>query len=238
MILDFHQTIAMILIIGIISRHLNLKKNKSFKMKTILLHPTYFPSIVQMAAMIQAENVVFEVSGNYQKQSYRSRAYIAHSNGKLLLSIPIKHSEDGQKIKTKKVQVENAFPWQVQHWKSLESAYRTSPYFEYYEDDLKPLFFKPAISLLDFNMDVLKMICELLDIDIPFTFTEEYIKTPPQTDLRFLANSKLKTDHKLTSYNQVLGSSYEFIPNLSILDLLFNEGTNAVSYLEAQKLYF
>jgi len=191
-----------------------------------------------MAAMVQTEKVVFEVSGNYQKQSYRSRANIAHSNGKLLLSIPVKHSEDGSKIKTREVQVENAFPWQIQHWKSLESAYRTSPYFEYYEDDLKPLFLNPATSLLDYNMEVFKMICELLDIDIPFTFTEEYLKTPAQTDLRFLANSKLKTDFKLTPYVQVLGSNYDFIPNLSILDLLFNEGTNAVSYLESQKLEF
>jgi len=70
-------------------------------MKTILVDPTYFPSIVQMVAMVQAENIVFEVSGNYQKQSYRNRTYIAHSNGKLLLSIPIKHTGEGGKIKTK-----------------------------------------------------------------------------------------------------------------------------------------
>jgi len=207
-------------------------------MKTILLHPTYFPSIVQMAAIVQADNLVFEVSGNYQKQSYRSRTYIAHSNGKLLLSIPVKHSGGGNNIATKNVQVENAFPWQIQHWKSLESAYRTSPYFEYYEDDLKPLFFKPATSLLDFNIEAFKLICDLLTIEIPYTFTEEYLKAPPQTDLRFLANSKLKTNYKLKPYVQVLGSNYDFISNLSILDLLFNEGTNAVSYLESQKLDF
>ena len=106
-------------------------------MKAIVLHPTYFPSIIQMAAILQSDRIVFEISGNYQKQSYRSRTYIAHSNGKLLLNIPIKHSLDGSKTKTKATVIENAFPWQIQHWKSLESAYRTSPYFEYYEDDLK-----------------------------------------------------------------------------------------------------
>ena len=207
-------------------------------MKTILIHPTYFPSIIQMAAIVQAKGIVFEVSGNYQKQSYRNRAYIAHSNGKLLLSIPIKHSGDGGIIKTNQVQIENAFPWQVQHWKSLESAYRTSPYFEYYEDDLKPLFFNRVTSLLDFNMGVFKLVCELLDIEIPFTFTKEYLKTPPQIDLRFLANSKLKKEYNLDPYTQVLGSNYDFLSNLSILDLLFNEGTNAASYLESQKLVF
>lgn len=204
-------------------------------MDSILLHPTYFPSIVQMAAIVQAKELVFEVSGNYQKQSYRSRAYIAHSNGKLLLNIPVKHTK-GEKIKSKNAQIENAFPWQVQHWKSLESAYRTSPYFEYYEDDLKPLFFKPVNSLLEFNLKVFDLLCELLDIDVSYSFTEEYLKTPPQKDLRFLANSKLKNEIPLQPYVQVLGKNYDFIPNLSILDLLFNEGTNAVSYLEAQDL--
>lgn len=207
-------------------------------MNTILIHPTYFPSIVQMAAIVQSKSIVFEVSGNYQKQSYRNRTYIAHSNGKLLLSIPIKHSGNGKKINSKEVLVENAFPWQIQHWKSLESAYRTSPYFEFYEDDLKPLFFSKETSLLEFNLKAFNLICELLEIDVNYTFTNEYIKDPVQTDLRFLANSKLKEDYHLTPYIQVLGNNYDFIPNLSILDLLFNEGTNTLNYLESQKLDF
>lgn len=205
-------------------------------MESILLHPTYFPSIVQMAAMVQAKEVVFEMDDNYQKQSYRSRTYIAHSNGKLLLNIPIKHSKDGSKQKTKDVVIENSFPWQVQHWKSLESAYRTSPYFEFYEDDLKPLFFKPASSLFDFNLEALNLICELLDLNIDNTFTTEYFKNPPQQDLRYLVNPKLKTDFKMDSYFQVLTEENEFLPNLSILDLLFNEGPNSVMYLENQDL--
>ena len=96
-------------------------------MESIIVHPTYFPSIVQMAAMVQSKEVVFEMDDNYQKQSYRSRTYIAHSNGILLLNIPVKHRKDGKKNKTKSAIIENSFPWQLQHWKSLESAYRTSP---------------------------------------------------------------------------------------------------------------
>lgn len=207
-------------------------------MKNIILHPSYFPSIVQMAAMIQADNVIFEIEDNYQKQSYRSRTYIAHSNGILLLNIPIKHSKDGIRLQTKKVQIENAFPWQKQHWKSLESAYRTSPYFEFYEDDIKPLFFNKETSLLDFNLKTFNTVCELLDLDISFSFSEEYFKNPEQIDLRYLANPKLKTDFKLETYTQVLVAQDHFLPNLSILDLLFNEGPNAVTYLENQKLNF
>jgi len=189
-----------------------------------------------MAAMVQADTVVFETEDNYQKQSYRTRTYIAHSNGVLMLNIPIKHSADGSKLKTKKVQIENAFPWQSQHWKSLQSAYRTSPYFEFYEDELKPLFEKKASSLLDFNMKAFHLICELLDMEISYSFSEEYFKTPKQTDLRFLANPKLKKDFKLQTYIQVLNKTDAFIPNLSILDLLFNEGPNSISYLENQNL--
>ena len=207
-------------------------------MESILLLPSYFPSIAQMAAMVQADEVVFEIDDNYQKQSYRSRTYIAHSNGVLLLNIPIKHSKDGKKNKTKDVIIENDFPWQIQHWKSLESAYRTSPYFEYYEDDLKPLFLKPVNSLLKFNMEVFDFVCELLDVNINYTFTTEYFKNPAQQDLRILANPKLKLDFKLAPYFQVLTKEDEFLPNLSILDLLFNEGTNALTYLENQKIDF
>jgi len=191
-----------------------------------------------MAAIVQADNIVFEIEDNYQKQTFRSRTYIAHSNGVLLLNIPIKHAKDGSKLKTKEVQIENAFPWQSQHWKSLQSAYRTSPYFEFYEDDLKPLFEAKATSLLDFNIKAFHLICELLDIEINYTFSEEYFKNPQQVDLRFLANPKLKKDFKPSAYTQVLNKTGEFIPNLSILDLLFNEGPNAVSYLENQPLEF
>jgi len=205
-------------------------------LKNILIHPSYFPSIIQMAAMVQADNVVFETEDNYQKQSYRSRTYIAHSNGTLLLNIPVKHSIDGKKLKTKEVIIENAFPWQVQHWKSLESAYRTSPYFEYYEDDLKPLFFNKETSLLGFNLKAFTLICELLDLEIDYTFSKEYFKNPEQTDLRYLVNPKLKTNFNLQNYNQVLNKNNEFHPNLSVLDLLFNEGPNAVNYLENQHL--
>ena len=191
-----------------------------------------------MAAMVQAKDVVFEIEDNYQKQTFRSRTYIAHSNGVLLLNIPVKHSNNGSKLKTKEVLIENAFPWQSQHWKSLQSAYRTSPYFEFYEDELKPLFEVEAASLLDFNMKAFHLICELLELEINFSFSEEYFKNPSQTDLRFLVNPKLKKNFKLQTYNQVLNKTGEFIPNLSILDVLFNEGPNAVNYLESQELDF
>ncbi len=204
-------------------------------MESILVHPTYFPSIAQMVAVSQAKKVIFEVSGNYQKQSYRTRAYIAHSNGRLLLNVPIKHT--GERQKTKDVIVENEFPWQSQHWKSLETAYRTSPFFEFYEDELYPLFKQPVSGLLDHNMHIFNVICELIELEVPLSQTKEYIKQPTDiVNLRYLAKAKNEKTFQLTPYYQVFETNHGFLPNLSILDLLFNEGPNTLNYLQQQDI--
>lgn len=205
-------------------------------MKNILLHPTYFPSIVQMAAIAQADTLVFEIQDNYQKQSYRNRAYIAHANGRLSLNVPIKHSKIGARQKTKEVAIENSFPWQTQHWKSLQSAYRTSPFFEFYEDDIAPIFDNPAKYLLEHNLSVFRLLCELIGIEISYKTTTDYLKEPLQMDLRYLVEAKKEKVHRLSSYTQVLEANHGFLPNLSVLDLLFNEGPNALTYLESQEI--
>lgn len=203
-------------------------------MDEILLHPTYFPSILQMAAVAQSKKVYFEVWDNYQKQTYRNRAHIAHANGKLMLSVPVRHSGGGKRQTTREVQIENNFPWQEQHWKSLQTAYRTSPYFEFYEDELFPFFNDPAYTLLDHNRSIFSFLYELIGLETPYEFTSEYKKDPPQKDLRGLVNAKAKLTYSLTPYAQVLEANHGFLPNLSVLDLLFNEGPNTLEYLETQ----
>ncbi|WP_347374449.1 WbqC family protein [Aequorivita sp. Q41] len=205
-------------------------------MKTILLHPSYFPSIEQMAAVAQATKVVFEVEDNYQKQTYRNRTFIAHSNGKLLLNIPIKHSKLKQRQKTKNVLVENDFPWQELHWKSIESAYRTSPFFEYYEDDLEQLFTETVGSLMAHNLKIFKILSELIGIEVEVSQTTTYETAPKITDLRLLINAKRKSNFIPKTYIQVHEANHAFLPNLSVLDLLFNEGPNALGYLESATL--
>lgn len=203
-------------------------------MKTILLHPSYFPSIEQMAAVAQAEKVVFEVEDNYQKQTYRNRMFVAHSNGKLLLNIPIKHNKGGKRQKTKDVNVENDFPWQEQHWKSLQSAYRTSPFFEYYEDDLEPLFTEPVGNLMEHNLKTFDLLCELIGIEVEVSKTTSFETAPEMIDLRILINAKRESAFEAEKYTQVHEANHPFLPNLSVLDLLFNEGPNALTYLERQ----
>src|SRR3990167_7681388 len=103
----------------------------------ILIHPTYFPSISHFVAMAQSEQITFEIEDNFQKQTNRNRTYIYSPKGIQLLNIPVKHSKLSHQ-KTKDIQIENDFDWQKQHFKSLEAAYRSSPFFEYFEDDIRP----------------------------------------------------------------------------------------------------
>ena len=106
-----------------------------------LLLPTYFPSISNCVAIAKSENLIFEVEDNFQKQTNRNRTYIYSPNGVQMLNVPIKHSKEVHQ-KTKDIKIENDFDWQKQHFKSLEAAYRSSPFFEYFEDELLPIFTK------------------------------------------------------------------------------------------------
>ena len=207
-------------------------------MSKILIHPAYFPTVLQMVAVAQSKDVVLEVHGNYQKQTYRNRSYIAHNNGKLLLNIPIKHRKDGIRQKMQSVLIENDFPWQSHHWKSIQTAYRTSPFFEYYEDDLQPLFTKSAHSLLELNLQIFDFLCELLDLSVKVSKTETYEITPEIKDLRQLIEVKTNKGYCFDPYTQVLQAHHGFLSNLSVLDLIFNEGPASLNYLESQKITF
>ncbi len=207
-------------------------------MEKILLYPAYFPSIIQMVAVVKSDHIVFEVQDNYQKQTYRNRTYIAHNNGELLLNIPIKHTKNGLRQKTKHVVVENAFPWQMHHWKSIQTAYRTSPFFEFYEDEFEPFFLKSVNSLMDFNLEIFDLVCELIGVDTEISKTNTYQKNSEYKDLRYLIEVKKAKEFHLAPYTQVLEAHHGFLSNLSILDLLFNEGPNSLNYLESQQIVF
>lgn len=210
-------------------------------MKTVLLHPMYFGSIAQYAAMAQNDTVIFEDYDNYQKQTYRNRTYIYGANGKLLLTIPIKHTgkQGNGKQLYRDVRIENEFQWQSLHWKSIQTAYRTSPFFEYYEDELVPLFEKKKDYLLDFNYECMEAVNDCLQLEADYSKTTAFLKEygDDLNDQRTLVNAKKDKHHALLSYIQVFSEKHGFISNLSILDLLFNEGTNAITYLENQMIY-
>ena len=204
-------------------------------MTTILLQPTYFPSISNFVAMAKTEKIIFEIDDNFQKQTNRNRMYIYSPNGLQMLNIPVKHSKEAHQ-KTRDIKIETEFNWQKQHFKSLEAAYRSSPFFEYFEDAIQPIFTKKHTFLLDLNLETIAIVSKCLGLSLNYNKTTEYFKEVTNfTDLRTLANGK-KDVSKLDSYTQVFGDKFGFLNNLSILDLLFNEGRYAKDYLLNQEL--
>ncbi len=205
----------------------------------ILLHPSYFPSISHFAAMAQADEITFEIEDNFQKQTNRNRTYIYSPNGLQLLNIPVKHSKDGHQ-KTKDIKIEAESDWQKQHFKSLEAAYRSSPFFEFFEDDIRPIFEKKYAFLLDLNLETLAILSKCLRMKLEYNTTTEFFHEVDHTtitDFRFLINGK-KDPSSFETYTQVFDDKFGFLNNLSVLDLLFNEGKYAADYLKQQQLIY
>lgn len=200
-----------------------------------LLHPTYFPSISNFAVMAQSDRIIFEMEDNFQKQTNRNRMYIYSPNGIQLLNIPVKHSKDGLPQKTKDVKLETTFDWQKQHYKSLEAAYRNSPFFEFFEDDIRPIFEQKHTFLMDLNLKTIEIVSKCLRMPFEINTTAEYLQNPIETDYRNLADGK-KDTNQFESYPQVFEEKFGFLNNLSVLDLLFNEGNHAMTYLKNQQL--
>jgi hypothetical protein len=162
--------------------------------------------------------------------------YIYSPNGLQLLNIPVKHSKDTAHQKFKDTKIEDAFDWQKQHFKSLEAAYRTSPFFEYFEDDIRPVFEQKHIYMMDLNFKILEILSGCLGMELKYNKTAEYFHEVKNIqDYRHLTNGKKDTS-QFEPYTQVFGDKHGYINNLSILDLLFNEGRYALDYLKKQAL--
>lgn len=194
--------------------------------------PTYFSPISQYSEIVKSDTVLFEMEDNFQKQSYRNRCYIFNSNGKQLLNIPVKDGskEVSSRKKTKDMLVENNVSWQDHHLKSLQTAYRTSPFYEFYEDDLLPIFTKKYKYLQDVNIDTFLFVTDALQINQDYSKTKEY-HLEVNNDYRDLASVKNQPEKLVGKYIQMFDDKHGFLPNLSILDLLFMEGPNTISYL-------
>jgi hypothetical protein len=197
-----------------------------------LLHPTYFPNVFHFA-VIQAYNghVTWEVHDHFQKQTYRNRCEICADSGKLKLSAPIIHKKKQEHQKFSEVELEYKTLWNRIHWKSITTAYRSSPYFEFYEDELKLLFEKKYNSLLELNLDSIRFFAKQLNLQLTEAYSERFNLESDDNDFRFLVNAKYKLAFTAPQYTQVFGDRHGFIENASMLDLLFNLGPNAEDYL-------
>ena len=203
----------------------------------VVLYPSYFAPVIHYAAMARAGTVLFEVDDNFQKQTYRNRCYIYGANGSLMLNVPLRHKNHSRK--TRDMRIDYSTDWRKLHLKSLQAAYRASPYYEFYEDEIDAIFRQKFDYLLDLNLYILERMFQLLNMDIPYSKSDVYQEQYDGfTDLRCLINAKSGKVYGLQPYIQVFSSKMGFIENLSILDLLFMEGPHAMEYLIRQQLEF
>ena len=198
----------------------------------ILIHPHYLPNISHFFLLVNSKKIVFEINDNFLKQTYRNRTYIYGANGKLLLSVPVIHSQKNRKI-FKDIKISYDKDWLSHHWKSIEISYRSSPFFEYFEDKLICLYKKKEKYLVDFNLKSINILFEILQIDLEYEFTNSYQENYSSiSDYRINSENFNSNEIKIDKYTQVFQSKHGFINNLSVLDLIFNEGPNAINFLK------
>ena len=199
-----------------------MESNNSF-----LLPTSYLAPIGYYAILLQNKNCEIEQYEHFVKQSIRNRCDIYGANGKLTLSIP-KQRKASSKTILKDIKIAYHHPWQKEHWKSIVSAYRSSAYFEFYEDLFAPLYQIKVIYLSDFNLKLQEVIFKCLQIKDTSILTQSYQKQSISNDYR---NATFQIKNQ-TKYHQVFENNCGFIANLSIIDLLFNLGPESADYLE------
>lgn len=196
----------------------------------------YLAPVEYFVLLLRAGKPVFEIHEHFTKQTYRNRCCIAGANGKLNLIIPIRHK--GERIPVKETEIANDGRWQKIHWRSIETAYRTSPYFEFYEHIFAPYYEKDFRFLMDFNLALQEEIGKLLEINSldnraeRMKLTDSFQKDlPRELDFRNRFSSKEDNAFRIPAYQQVFSNKSGFVNNLSIADLIFNLGPETKNYL-------
>lgn len=200
---------------------------------TVYLSTAYLGPVQQYCKLFQYSVVYVETQENYRKQTYRNRCVIAAANGPLTLSVPV-IKPDTAKCLTRDIRISEHGNWRHLHWNALVSAYNMSPFFEYYADDFAPFYEKRYTFLLDFNEELRRLICDLLDLHPNVVYTETYQRKADADFREAICPKRPASDASFlpVPYYQVFRSKYGFLPNLSIVDLLFNMGPEGLSVLE------
>ncbi len=208
--------------------------------KAILLSTSYFAPVQTYTKFLLYSEVYIEQFEHFNKQTYRNRCVILGGNGPIPLVVPVVKGR-GPKILIKDLKISYDTAWQRNHWRTIFSAYNSSPFFEFYKDEIEPFFNRKEKFLLDLNLKIHESICDLLEIENQSVLTPDFEKVPENTDnFRELISPKNKSiaDNFFQPkvYTQVFSEKFGFVPNLSILDLLFNEGPNSFMVLENSRI--
>lgn len=196
-------------------------------MKTGVFSSAYLAPLTYYKALLSCDRVLLEKHDSWQKQTYRNRCYIDGPNGVLMLNFPVSHHE---KTTTETIQISDSEKWQSRHWEAIKTSYGSSPFFEVLGPELEPFYHKEYSSLFNWNLDLLKLTLDWLQVSLEIDYTQEWYDKY-DNDYREVFHPKKPIDVDLRPYPQVFEAKNGFLPNLSILDLMFNEGPAAYSYL-------
>jgi hypothetical protein len=205
----------------------------------VKLSTAYLPPIQYYAKLVATSAILLEQHEHYVKQTYRNRCLIAGANGVLPLTVPVV-KRHGEKMPIREVRIDYSEAWQRHHWKAFETAYRSSPFFAYYADDFRPFYEKKETFLFDLNEKILRMTCELIGIKTAIGYTEQFCKPDKNdtADYRYSITPKIPytadAGFRPQTYYQVFAALHSFLPNLSILDLLCNEGSQSLQKLRTK----
>lgn len=206
-------------------------------MKGVLLSTAYFPPVKYFSVASYFGLIYLEQFEHFNKQTYRNRCEIMAANGPISLIVPVVKGR-GAKTPIRDLQISYDTDWQRNHWRTIFSAYSSSPFFEYYADEIFPFFNRKYTFLFDFNLEILNKLVELTDLELKIAFTDDFEKTPGNViNMREEISPKSHRIKQLDyfipqTYTQVFSDRMKFHPDLSVLDLLFNTGPDAVSILE------
>jgi len=203
----------------------------------ILLSTAFFAPVRYFSKLAAYPSVYIEQYEHFIKQTYRNRCVILSANGPVSLIVPVEKGRE-QKVKIKDLKIAYDEDWQRTHWRTIFSAYNSSPFFEYYADDIEPFFRKKETFLFDLNLRITETIAELTEIDLELKLTDDFEQIPAEyLNLREKISPKAHRNADASHfsaqpYTQVFGEKFGFVADLSILDLLFNEGPSAAMILK------
>ena len=209
--------------------------------KPLLIELHFLPSIPYFKTILSFEQIILEQKEHYIKRSFRNRSYIASANGKLRLTIPLERGKNQQKP-IREVRISYEENWQMKHWRAIYSAYGNAPFFEYYEEEIRPLYEEKMDFLFDYNLKYLNTIFSILAIRPTIQLSQQFLPfdEPHVEDFRNKINPRITTQqndatHPKLFYPQVFMEKTGFLPNLSILDLIFCTGPEVLSILQYSK---